>query len=650
MGRFYFISTYDQHTANWIEFLINAHPHFKCLNGYSEQLIEGSPKKLDDDQSIDAYISEHSLDNKSVGDVSTFHFYELYHKLLRERTKNPFTRIKLILSPESRVQLLLSEWHHKFINSSIACYTIEKNIDYYTKINHPAYEKFYLIKNFKNTVFLVAQQIGIDLEISENRLLALAIILVMAYDYTDLATPGKVFRYEDVISDYAEFKKFLSDLIKSEIYTDESVRMLIISNLNNAKHEFIQKTTAGLSKWQQSLLTQCIHTKFLTVHHPHIRKSLFELYGLYHYHYPNSGVYSSYSKLISIQLNSNRPAQLSAYFDNIEETVDDLDAVEVVVNIDDDDLAMAQFMSREINTRSFTIKYIASPKPLSLCDLWKPINQLLSITDPNAYFLLNISDEMLFLTKGWDSLLKKYVGLFPDHLFRLRASRNKFRHYYDRWECSFAQDSIPFTTKKWIDIGGNWNPCFGPDSYQQLISFYLAKDGQFSNEQYLRDIPILDIQLIGDIPSVGMDPTKSWRHIKVHLDALFICQSYPMQLEAKRRAMKIKSYINANALNLKNFIINDNKLKKCVEIIDSKSGSVLLMNYYKISRIYLVFNNLKRKINFYSYFGDGLNAHSMLSLISFFKYLKARNYLFYKLYTLTRTNLSLIKKAFVRKK
>ena len=312
-----------------------------------------------------------------------------------------------------------------------------------------------------------------------------------------------------------------------------------------------------------------------------------------------------FSKIISIQLNSNRPAQLVAYFDNVEETADNPQEVEVLVNIDQGDDDMKNLLDSEITKRKFTLKYIQSPRPDSFYDLWKPINKLLEITDQGAYFLLNISDEMFFSHKGWDSTLKKYVGLFPDHIFRLRASRNKYRNYYDRWECNFAQDSIPFTTRKWLNIVGDWNPCFGPDSFQQLISFYLAKDGAFSYEQIIRDIPITDIEFLGDIPTLGLQSDKHWSFRRDSVKALLICQSYEMQLEARRRAMLLKASILVHEKLLQNPKLVENKKKKFIQIYTQNQVHATLS--YKLNWFKITLENQWRKLFFFYYFGHGFN-------------------------------------------
>ena len=321
---------------------------------------------------------------------------------------------------------------------------------------------------------------GIDLAQVKNKLFLIAVARVIAQDFTDLLSSNKNICLEKLISNTDECFQLMNYLSSHQLDLHAVNAAALKQSLQHAADVLAEMKQITWQAWQTDLFQQILFLNLQAISFQHTNKPVAAFYQELAYQMPGDTQDIPYSKLISIHLNSNRPAQLAIYFDNIEETMHDLNLIEVLVNCDDHDTAMQEMLNREIKKRKFTIKYITSPRPASFCDLWKPINALLSITDPHAYFLLNISDEMLFATKGWDAVLKKYVGLFPDHLFRLRASRNKFRNYFDRWECSFAQDSIPITTKKWVEIGGDWNPCFGPDSYQQLIAFYLAKDEMFS--------------------------------------------------------------------------------------------------------------------------------------------------------------------------
>lgn len=318
--------------------------------------------------------------------------------------------------------------------------------------------------------------------------------------------------------------------------------------------------------------------------------------------------------LISFHLNTNRPAQLQTLFDNIENTAQHPERCEFVINIDDGDELTEKVIIEQQQFRKFTIKYTHSKAPRNVCDLWKPLNKLYKLTNPNAYYLLNLSDEMLFATSGWDLILDKYVGYFDDDLFRLRSSRNKHRNYFDRWECSFAQDSIPITTKKWVDAGGDWNPCFGPDSFQQLVSFYLMKHNTHNNINSCRDIPLNDIQFQGDVPGLGIAAEESIQHARSHVEALFICQSHKFQIEANRRAMKIQAQIDIKKWNVNNPSIKDSK--QCIYVL---SNDAVVSKYpYHLSRIKIFLVNNYRKLYFKYYFGEGLtNKNLFKGIISY---------------------------------
>ena len=177
--------------------------------------------------------------------------------------------------------------------------------------------------------------------------------------------------------------------------------------------------------------------------------------------------------LVSIQLNSNRPRAISEFIENIEKTASAPEQIEVIFHIDLGDEKCRELLEKLKSTSKTQIKYLETDIIKHYKDLWRPLNQLLKLTDPNAYFIANFSDEFRFKTKGWDEILSKYIGYYEDDIFRIRLSRYRFRNYTDFWECIFAPDSLAFYTKRWMDIVGMWCPCLGPDSWQQSVIFYL---------------------------------------------------------------------------------------------------------------------------------------------------------------------------------
>ncbi len=624
-NRFFFLTTYDSLSGTILSSILNQHPDIHCNTSYPDPFLAfNETKELDDSNTpIETFIDLNTSTTKSFsGNTQQYSTFELQNKSLLQKTKQPFNAANIVLAPVLRIQFLLYTWRKASLTDEHTLNFIEQalaEIQYHPLINYYQFKFFY---------DLVSKEIlSMKLNLStQDKLFALALARILAQDSADLPVPRKKYSFEKLLESKDEIIDLLKFITNNKItitpeFADSIEALQKKQNQYLSNCQFLQ-----LDFEQLNMIDKFVHQKLKTIYYPHMTHPLAYFYSELNYTFSKATENKiHYSKIISIQLNSNRPAQIVAYFDNVEETTDNPSEVEVLVNIDIGDRAMKTVLEAEIPKRKFTIKYIETKRPASFCDLWKPINSLLEITDPHSYFLVNISDEMLFDTKGWDTILKKYIGFFPDHIFRLRASRNKFRNYFDRWECSFAQDAIPITTKKWIDIGGDWNPCFGPDSYQQLIAFYLAKEGHFSNNQYLRELPLTEIKFAGDIPALGIDPEKSWRHNRDHIVAMQICQSPKMQLEARRRAILLKANIIAEGKQLKNYFIKDNKQKKILSLHKGDTQEIIKQFDYSVNSLAIFLTNQWRKLAFFSHFGDG-RAFRKNIFRSYLQYLKARHY------------------------
>lgn len=633
-NRFFFITTYDDSSASMIAAILNEHQEIHCSHTITDPFLQviDLEKINTRAKNVDQLIQTLSNPQRKFnGNIHQFSAFELQHKILVEKTSTPVFRAHIALSPKLRINLLIKSWLKGCDDIEKKVSHIRQTISELMKQNHHLFQ-LYIFHYFHGHILNSARQEGLDINDANNQLFILALAKTVAYDTADLPLANKTFCFEQLVENKNYFWNFLNHLTGNKINLDEEFELK-----RNEKSAIINNEIASVKNtpwqyWQEELLKKYLSIRLQTIHYPHIDKPLSDFYSELGYELTGrTSFHPLCSKLISIQLNSNRPSQLANYFDNLEETADHPEEIEVLVNIDINDKALEKLLMQEQQERKFTLKYITSPKPNSFCDLWQPINKLWEISDPNSYFMLNISDEMLFTTKGWDTILKKYVGFFPDHIFRLRASRNKFRNYFDRWECSFGQDSIPITTRKWIAIGGDWNPCFGPDSFQQLIAFYLAKEGAFSSTNYLREFPILDIKFYGDVPSVGMQPGKVWKHTSDHLRAMQVCQSYKMQLEARRRAILLKAHILASASQLTNFAVKDCPAKKQIHLINLDKNKISHKLTYKLNWLSIFAVNQWRKLRFNAYFGGGKEYNKPL-IISFAGYLKAKHYPFKILY------------------
>ena len=349
----------------------------------------------------------------------------------------------------------------------------------------------------------------------------------------------------------------------------------------------------------------------------------------------------------SIHLNSNRPDNIKDLISNIERTASTPSGIEVIINIDNNDNNCKNIIENLKNTSLVKIIYIQTDIIKSFKDLWKPYNQLLGLTNKNAEFVSLFSDEFRFKTKGWDDILKKYINYYNDGIFRIRLSRYRFRNYTDFWECIFAPDSLAFYSKKWIDIVGMWCPCTGPDSWQQLVSFYLTSSRKFDHIQYNRDVSENFIEILGEDPGQGMSKLESRQRNIDNADLWFDeTIKYESQLAAKKAAALLQAEIimHQNSCDQKisyNFTSNrkppifiDKKIND-IKLIDNKKNfqldffwqnNLIYKIDYKVNKIKLFFINNWRKLNYPYYAGGGMENKGDNIIDSIYTYHYIRKY------------------------
>jgi len=310
---------------------------------------------------------------------------------------------------------------------------------------------------------------------------------------------------------------------------------------------------------------------------------------------------------VSIQINSNRPDQIRAFLTSVEETAARPSAVEVLVHFDTGDDAMERTLAEEASRRRLRVRPVSTDLVKDFFDLWKPLNVLLPLTASSAYFVLNCSDECRFLTAAWDDILRKYVGYYDDHIFRIRASRLRFRNYLDIWECGFAPDSVAFYTRRWLEIVGDWNPCLGPDSFQQCVAFHLYTADPFNINQLNRDIPEPFLRFSGEGASLGLEGEALMQRVHGHVREWFVLMSHRMQTEARRRAMLLACHIWKAQREDAEIAIEDDVGHHRIIAHDTRLKRQREWSY-RVSRSRLAWRNNTRKLRYHIYAGGGSEA------------------------------------------
>ena len=326
--------------------------------------------------------------------------------------------------------------------------------------------------------------------------------------------------------------------------------------------------------------------------------------------------------LLSILVNSNNVENFKKLIDSYEENAKDPYCFEVIVNIDEGDLQMINYVESEKNKRPFNLHYIKTTGGYFSGHLHN--NLMLEVASKNSYFVVCLGDRMQICTKEWDYLLRGYVKYFKDDLFRVTCSKYKYRNYVDFWECCFAPSNIAFTTRKWLDITKNWGPCFSGDAFQQCISYYLTNHDNFNANQEKRDVPDNSLKFEGQKPE-EKNLIEERKRIHGQLIAWPILTSSKVQMNAKKLAMQLL----ANIINNQ----TDNKY-----IISQKKSYIILSDSSKLEKVRLNFSvnyfkilvtNFYRKFLYLNYAGSGFGRDSFKKSFCFVWYLDYR----YKFFT-----------------
>lgn len=309
------------------------------------------------------------------------------------------------------------------------------------------------------------------------------------------------------------------------------------------------------------------------------------------------------TKLISFICPSRNLNIIKSFLDNIEVTVKHPEVVECLFKLDEDQVEAKPFIEAEIAKRPFTIKYILTPRLNGVSATGVACNDLFTIFKPDSYFIQVISDEVRFETIHWDEILKKYIGYFPDHVFRLRMSQFKLRTCPDLFNCNQIPDSFPIYTKQWLYLAlGLGTHCWASDIINQFIAHHLSLGEQgykyyntpFYDTGINRDVQLLDIKFEGLEFGVGVSAEIQKNR------GLWVTQLWNKNMSHYHQehfsyvAKRISSYIWARANNLERFTLYQNKLKKTVQVIDV-NGVLHREVSYRLPRINFFCTNMLRK-------------------------------------------------------
>lgn len=291
-------------------------------------------------------------------------------------------------------------------------------------------------------------------------------------------------------------------------------------------------------------------------------------------------------KLLSVHLPSNRPALFRRLVTSLAERAKDRRCFEVIVKVDDNDQAMQDevvAIGRDLNVQVIPI---VSPPPRDYYDLSRFCNDAFAVSDPSAYFCWHVNDEVIVETDRWDALLRSYVGLFADNLFRLKISPGKmFRNFFDIHEVNLYAD-YPITTRRWLELTDGWAHGHGAEPYQEAVALLLA----FRNIH--RNVPLPLFRIGGDDPgsNIGAEAAK----LRNERMQYYWDQNMAPVIRERitRSARRIELCVMAGEMGLKDYTLQDNLEGKYISLV-SADQQVMSRAWYNVDPLWIYILNLR---------------------------------------------------------
>ena len=290
-------------------------------------------------------------------------------------------------------------------------------------------------------------------------------------------------------------------------------------------------------------------------------------------------------KLISIHLNSNNPENFEKLILSLVKNTENIELVEIIVSIDLGDKSMKDTIKKFNRKYSNFINYIETDLIKTFADAWKPLNLLLEETSSTVKFISCISDNLRFETKGWDKIILSYDNYYKDNIFRIRCSKYRNETYQDIWDCGYKPDAYSFYSMSWLKITKIWNPCIGPDTFQECVSFYMKMYGDKFNRNLIEN----NIEFSGQEVSSELNLKTRIQRTRIYYKAFFLLMSYKNQKIANDKAYDLVSAISD---------IDKNKILISKKLIISNFFRRFNFFYYRGSPNHFIDSKIKNIIFF----------------------------------------------------
>lgn len=184
-------------------------------------------------------------------------------------------------------------------------------------------------------------------------------------------------------------------------------------------------------------------------------------------------------------------------------------------------------------------------------------------------------------------------------------------------------------------LGGGWNPCLGPDTFQRCVAYWFGWHQRFDKHRPLREVQLHDIVIGGERAYAGLEGERLRRRVRGATAAWFRLMSHTIQEEASRRVRRIEAQILVESDFARALDLREDRKRRRMDLVDRETERVVRMLEYRLNRFTFALRNAWRHLGF-GHYGGGGPAVPLHFPRRFAEYLVARHQWAYQLLAKTR--------------
>ena len=245
---------------------------------------------------------------------------------------------------------------------------------------------------------------------------------------------------------------------------------------------------------------------------------------------------------ISILIASNKPENLKAFLHSADSTCADPERVEFVIGIDRDDDEMLNFCNTLSSKHKFLFTIIPLDNPSGdFTGLGYVYDSCFLASSLDSYFVQICNDKLRFVCQDWDRKYLSYAKTFPDDIFVVRTSKNRYhRHASSSINCLNTPDNYRIYTRKMYSLLEGHGDYWSADTWHEPTLSILGELGE--DRQIICDVDIFEV----NSETVSAKTSEQASKISCAINRLLSSKYY--DLTFRRIANKVLDHINSNSI------------------------------------------------------------------------------------------------------